>query len=195
MRFALGAALVAASWAEARRREVPGYEERVFRAVNEAPDELRPAVRLFMQAGTFGLTPVFSVLAWRAGRPRLAATLAASGTAAWLGAKVVKRLGGRGRPFQELPGVRVRESIGGERGWVSGHAAVSTALALTAAEELPTARPMLLAWAGEVSLARMYVGAHLPHDIAGGVGLGMMIASVVDGLARTLESGYARGTT
>ena len=179
-RLLLGAALFLASLAESKRRPVPAYEERVFRRVNEGPDRWRPAVRTFMQAGTYGLTPVFAALAWRARRPRLAMTLAGGGTAAWLLAKVAKRLSGRGRPAQELPGVRLRESIGGELGWVSGHAAVSTALACAAADAVPPGKPLFAAWAAEVGWARLYVGAHLPGDVICGVGLGMMVSAVVD---------------
>jgi undecaprenyl-diphosphatase len=63
---------------------------------------------------------------------------------------------------------------------VSGHTAVATTLALSAGDEFPAARPLFGAWAAEVGLARMYVGAHLPHDVVGGAGLGMILSSVVE---------------
>ena len=40
-------------------------------------------------------------------------------------------------------------------------------------------RPVLIGVVGTVGLGRMYVGAHLPHDIVGGAGLGMMISAVI----------------
>ena len=172
--------LLLVSRAEARRPEIPAYEVELFRRVNGAGDRIRVPVRTIMQAGTFGTVPAVSVLAWLFGRKRLAASLAVSGTIAWVGAKVVKPFGGRQRPQAILPDVTIREPIQGDLGWVSGHTAVATTLALVASEELPrTSRPVLLGIVGTVGLGRMYVGAHLPHDVVGGAGLGMMISAVI----------------
>jgi glycosyltransferase 2 family protein len=74
----------------------------------------------------------------------------------------------------------VREQIGGDLGWPSGHTAVATALALTLAPEVPAGfRPVLTGVVGAVGFGRMYVGAHLPIDIVGGAGLGLMISAVL----------------
>jgi undecaprenyl-diphosphatase len=79
-----------------------------------------------------------------------------------------------------LGDVRVREGITGDLGWVSGHMAVVTTLAFVGGEAVPRwARPLLLAVAGITGYGRMYVGAHLPHDVVGGAGLGMMISALV----------------
>ncbi|HEU5225961.1 MAG TPA: hypothetical protein VFV29_09195, partial [Actinomycetota bacterium] len=59
-RFALGGGLFLISLAEARRGRLPGYEERVFRAVNGASDRIRVPVRALMQAGTFATVPAVS---------------------------------------------------------------------------------------------------------------------------------------
>ena len=133
-----------------------------------------------MQAGTVGTVPAASVLALLAGRKRLAAGLAVGGTIAWMGAKLAKPFGGRARPQGVLPNVTLREGIEGDLGWVSGHTAVATTLAFIAGEELPrAARPVLAAIVGTVGFGRMYVGAHLPHDVVGGAGLGLMISAVI----------------
>ena len=172
--------LLLVSRAEARRTEIPAYEVALFRRVNGASDRIRVPVRTIMQAGTFGTVPAVSVLAWLFGRKRLAASLAVSGTIAWVGAKVVKPLGGRQRPQAILQDVTIREPIQGDLGWVSGHTAVATTLAFVASDELPRAlRPLLLGIVGTVGFGRMYVGAHLPHDVVGGAGLGMMISAVI----------------
>ena len=172
--------LLLVSRAEARRTEIPAYEVALFRMVNGASDRIRLPVRTIMQAGTFGTVPAVSVLAWLFGRKRLAASLAVSGTIAWVGAKVVKPLGGRQRPQAILQDVTIREPIQGDLGWVSGHTAVATTLAFVASDELPRAlRPLLLGIVGTVGFGRMYVGAHLPHDVVGGAGLGMMISAVI----------------
>ena len=180
LRFGIGGALFLGSFVEAKGGRLPAYEEQIFRGVNGASDRLRLPVRTIMQAGTFATVPVVSAVALLAGRRRLATSLLASGTVAWLGAKAAKPLAGRARPEAVLGDVRVREGITGDLGWVSGHMTVATTLAYVSSEAVPRwARPLLLAVAGVTGAGRMYVGAHLPHDVVGGAGLGMMISALV----------------
>ena len=180
-RFVAGAALVGASLAAARRPEIAVREERIFRAANGAGDRIRTPVRALMQAGTFATVPAVAAVAWDAHRRPLARSLALGGTSAWLLAKALKPLGGRARPAGILVDVTLREHISGNLGWPSGHTAVATTLAAILASELPdTARPALIAVVGAVGFGRMYVGAHLPHDIVGGAGLGMMVSAAFE---------------
>lgn len=180
VRFGLGSALFLGSFVEARRGPLPTYEEQIFRSVNGASDRIRVPVRIIMQAGTFATVPAVAAVALLSGRRRLATSLLASGTVAWLGAKAAKPLAGRARPEAVLENVRVREGIAGDLGWVSGHMAVATTLAFVTGQAVPRrARPLLVAVAGITGFGRMYVGAHLPHDVVGGAGLGMMISALV----------------
>ena len=183
LRFGAGAALFGVSWAEARAERIPSYEERVFRWANGADDRLRIPVRAIMQAGTFGTVPAVAVVAYLAGRRRLAVTVLAAGTAAWYGAKAAKPLGGRARPQGVLgERVRLREGIEGNLGWVSGHTCVATTTAFVLADDLPGwMKPVLASIVAITGFGRMYVGAHLPHDVVGGAGLGMMISAVTPG--------------
>jgi undecaprenyl-diphosphatase len=55
---------------------------------------------------------------------------------------------------------------------------VATTLALTASPWVPApARPALAAVVATTGFGRMYVGAHLPLDLVGGAGLGMLLAA------------------
>ena len=177
---AAGLALFEASRIGATSQTLHPAEVRVFRTANEAPDELGPPVRAVMQLGTFGAVPALAAVLVAVGRRRTAAEILVSGTAAWVLAKKAKPLAGRPRPALILGSVRTRESIAGDLGWVSGHATVSTTLALTLAPAVPRWARLPLSGAVAITgFGRMYVGAHLPLDLLGGAGLGMMIASAV----------------
>src|SRR5262245_56089537 len=112
-------------------RGLPSWEAMVFRAVNRTPSWVTKACWPPMQAGA-GAAPlvVAAALALRRGSRPLAPAVALSGGTAWLGAKVAKRLVGRGRPKTHLRDALVRPGGSGTgRGYVSGHAAVAAALA------------------------------------------------------------------
>jgi undecaprenyl-diphosphatase len=97
----------------------------------------------------------------------------------WALCKGVKYGIGRGRPGAHLKDVIVRGAAQSGLGFPSGHTAVAFTLAGVAAPALPR-RASGLAWAaaGLVGLARQYVGAHLPADVAGGVALAVAAIAV-----------------
>ena len=185
-RCTLGVALLAGSYAAVRKPGVAPAEVRVFRWANDADDRLRTPVRAVMQAGTFITVPAVAVVAFVAGRRSLALRALVAGTAAWFGAKAMKPYGGRERPHAVLgDSVHLREGIEGDLGWVSGHTAVAATLALVLADDLPGwAAPVLAAIGAVTVYGRMYVGAHLPHDLGGGAGLGLVLAGVTPGGGR-----------
>ncbi len=170
----LGAAVLA-------HRRITQAEIRIFRQANELPGDVYGAIWIPMQYGTFGTVPAAAALALARRRPRLALAMAAGGTAAWILAKAVKPMVDRGRPASVLGDVSLRGAEEGDKGFPSGHAAVSAALTVIV---WPSAshgwRAMLAALAGFVPFARMYVGAHLPLDVVGGSALGVAIGSVVN---------------
>jgi glycosyltransferase 2 family protein len=97
-------------------------------------------------------------------------------------ARLVKLLVDRGRPLEVLPHVEVivRGPIQQGLGFPSGHAAVAAALAGVALPYLAWRwRLWLLALPVLVALARIYVGAHLPLDVIGGLTLGAAVASAI----------------
>ena len=95
-----------------------------------------------------------------------------------LAAKLIKNVVARGRPAALLADVKLREKASGV-GYVSGHTAVAFALAAVLAPSLPRPwRPVAFGLASVVAVARVYSGAHLPLDVAGGVGLGLLAGTL-----------------
>jgi undecaprenyl-diphosphatase len=175
----LGSAGLLATASAARRGLAPG-EEDAFRVANELPDDVYPVVWAPMQYGTYGTTPALAAVAALRGRHRLAVSLLAAGTAAWLGAKGIKSLVQRKRPAGVIDDVRIRGGEDDAHGFPSGHAAVAAALTTVALPALPPeARAGAVGLAGVVSFARVYIGAHLPLDVVGGASLGVAVGSVV----------------
>lgn len=169
-----GLAVTGVTTVLARRRRVQSAEDAAFRSVNGLPDGLHRPVWAVMQAGSLAAVFVTAGVARLAGRKSLAVLLAGTGTAVWGGSKVVKRSVGRGRPAAHLGDVVVRGSEERGLGFPSGHAGVSFALAMVAARSLPAwARRAVFAVAATVSVARVYVGAHLPLDVVGGAAIGV----------------------
>jgi undecaprenyl-diphosphatase len=75
--------------------------------------------------------------------------------------------------------VEVRESGIHGAGYVSGHTAVAFALATVVAPLVPRGwRWAPFALATVVGLSRIYFGAHLPLDVIGGAGLGLVCGVV-----------------
>ncbi len=147
---------------------------------NELPDDAYPLIWPPMQYGTVGAVPVAAAVALARRRPRLTVALGVGGTAAWLLTKAEKRVVHRGRPATLLEDVTLRGSEKSDRGFPSGHAAVSAALTVIAWPDASDRwRAGLVALAGFVPFARMYVGAHLPLDVVGGSALGLAIGSAV----------------
>jgi membrane-associated phospholipid phosphatase len=155
------------------------WELAIFRPVNDLPDAIHPPVWALMQLGAVGAGPALGAVAWRAGHRDLAARLVGEATACWGIAKVVKRLVQRGRPARLVPGTHTRGQEATGFGYLSGHAAVAAALMAATASAAPRGRRMLGAAAAGVGVARIYVGAHLPLDVIGGVGLGLAVDGVV----------------
>lgn len=178
--LAVGLGVLAGSAVLARRPR-SGTEIDIFRWANTLPNEAFPPVWTTMQYGTFGAVPVAAAVALIARRPRLAASIAVGGSAAWVTAKAAKRVIARGRPGSIIDDVRQRGVEEGDQGFPSGHAAVSTAMTVVIWPEIPPSlRLTLVALTGLVPFGRAYVGAHLPLDLVGGSGLGLALGSAIN---------------
>ena len=176
----IGAAVVLTATAlRARRQTVGPTEERIFRLFNAAPDAIHGPVWVVMQYGSLASVFVASGVLHRRGRTRDAVVTLATGVAVWAGVKLVKPTIGRGRPEAHLDGVRVRGHDQTGLGFPSGHTAVALTVALVSTlDASPFERAAALAAAATTAGARMYVGAHLPLDIAGGAAVGILASEL-----------------
>ena len=176
VRLAAGTVVMLATAMAASRNRVSRGEATAFRAVNGLPDSLFPPAWAIMQLGTLGAAPASAGAAWLAGDRELAGRLLAGGTATWALSKLVKRMVRRPRPAILLPGTRRRGPDAAGLGYLSGHAGVAVALGAAALPRLgPAARVLTLTAIPAVGMTRVYVGAHLPLDIAGGAALGLAV--------------------
>lgn len=176
-----GAAVVTASTI-ATLAPLSQLETDVFRTMNDLPQSLRPLIWPFMQFGTFITIPLLAVIAIIRRRYRFAGAMVIAGVGVYLLARVMKEGVERGRPGDLLDGVQMREVFGeGSLGFPSGHAAVAAALTVVASAYLATRWVVIaIVLAGIVVAGRMYVGAHLPLDLVGGLALGVVAGAVAN---------------
>ena len=178
-----GAVLVAVA-ALVARNGLSGVEAAVFRWINRMPGAVATPTRVVMQAGALPAAFVAALIALTARKLHLASAIALSGAGAWILAKWVKVIVGRGRPGDLLEGVVFRGGMDTGLGFPSGHAALATAIATVAGPHLGR-RGRIASWTvvAIVATAHVYVGAHLPLDVLGGVALGWTIGTAVNVLA------------
>ncbi len=187
-------AVLLCSGIRARSSRVSHTEERVFRAFNDASDDRRFRIWVLMQAGSFGAIPAAAAVVGARRGWRRGALVGSSGTAVWLITKLVKHLVRRGRPADYLENVRVRGRPQSGLGYPSGHAAVALTLALTSTTR-PATRSAAIVVAGIAAGGRLYTGAHLPLDVAGGISLGVIVGSIGQRVGRfVLRSTPRTGT-
>ena len=175
-----GALMLVGSWVVvAAHDHVPAFEVRVFHALNGLPDFVWPIVWMPMQVGSFVVSLLAAVVTFVvSGDWRLSAATLLAGQAAFWGAKSVKHIVLRARPNVLLTQVHLHERASG-LGYVSGHSTVAFALGAVLGPSLPRRwQPIAVVVPVVVAFARIYGGAHLPLDVVGGAGLGLLVGTL-----------------
>jgi undecaprenyl-diphosphatase len=180
VQLAAGTAVLGVTTVRALRPEPSQLELDCFEAVNSLPDGINAPLWPVMQLGALAAVPAVAGLVWWRGERRRALHLLVSGSATWVVAKGVKRLVRRGRPAAVVAAARIRGLEQSGDGFISGHAAISAALAAGARPLVPGAGPALAALAATVAFSRLYVGAHLPLDVVGGAATGLIVDAVLE---------------
>jgi glycosyltransferase 2 family protein len=162
---------------------VPGWEESVFRTVNDLPGALYPVLWPFQQLGVLVIGPIVAIVALILRRYRLAVAALIVTAAKLVSERIVKAAVSRERPYTSIGSdihVRGDVSTSGES-FVSGHAILVAALATVIWPYLPARwRPVLWVLVALVMIGRVYVGAHNPLDVVCGAALGVALGIAIN---------------
>jgi membrane-associated phospholipid phosphatase len=115
---------------------------------------------------------------WLGGKRKLARDVLGSAALAWGIAQGAKRIFHRPRPYEAGDVELLVRRPAGES-YPSGHPAVAAAIVGVVTPELrPAVRAPLERLPRFIGFSRVYVGAHYPSDVAGGVMIGKAVAEL-----------------
>jgi membrane-associated phospholipid phosphatase len=172
----LGGGVFAVCALIAHNGRVSDPERAVFEAVNGLPSALEPVGNAVQFLGTLAIGPLVVVVALILRRWRLAGAAALVTGLKLLIEHGVWKLVYRERPAITEPNAIVRGSTATTgASFVSGHVILSTGLAWAITPYLH-GRWRVLPWVvvALIAFARIYLGAHNPLDVVGGLALGFV---------------------
>lgn len=156
-----------------------GEDYRLFRFINNWPEKLSIVFVALTALGSFWTAAVVVTSAFVFKLYQLALRLSLSIFAVYGLLLVVKEIFARPRPELAISDVYVRV-LETSFAFPSAHTAVATVLGLTLRTYLPLPPiwqwAVVLLWVGGVGVSRVYLGVHMPLDVAGGfvVGVGVV---------------------
>lgn len=190
-----GLAVVALCALVVRDGTVGPAELAVFRAINELPEALSGPMQGAQLLGVLAVGPVAAVVAAVLRRWRLALACLLVTAEKLLAERIVWQLVSRSRPGTTIPDAIVRGSTpSAGASFVSGHVVLVTGLAWVITPYLRgrwRAAPWVVV--ALVAFARLYLGAHAPLDVLGGLAVGLVVGGVANLVAGIERRGLPTG--
>jgi undecaprenyl-diphosphatase len=161
---------------------VSGFEEDVFRAVNDLPDALEAPMTGVQYLGVAVIPFVLAAMAAILRKWYLAiAALLVYPLKLFVEKVILKELVFRARPAVSLGDVHLRHAPATGPSFPSGHAIVAFAIAGILAPYLSRGwRIVAYGVAVAVCFSRIYLAAHNPVDVVAGAAAGLLIAAVLN---------------